>query len=197
MCYSVTTFTLCRKTKDCELYYVYMAKKKLELSDEERQRRRELAKKMVEEGKIGGPRPGSGRPRKKRASEYVAEAARTHANKIVDAFLDSIHETAPAQIRLQAAKDWLLIEQKEAEIQLKEERQFDDMSEKELREMVAANLTKLHEKNIKVAVGSSSESEEPAEIAEAEIVEEEAEDLGEYEEQPQEVHESPFARRRE
>lgn len=117
--------------------------KKLSLTPEQKRERSERAKRLVKEGKFGGPQPGAGRPRKKRASEIVAEKARDRAGEIVEAFEDLI-ENGPPAVRLQAAKDWLLIEQKEAELALKEERFGEDMSEDELRELVINRLAKIN-----------------------------------------------------
>lgn len=174
--------------------------KKLDLTPEQRKERSERAKKLVAEGKIGGPRPGSGRPKKKRASEYVAEAARAHAKDIAEAFVDSIAPTAPPAIRLQAAKDWLLIEQKEAEIQIKEERTFDDMTETELRDLVMQRLEKIYAGE---AVGEEEDviDVEGVEVFEAEpepdfAIEEEEGELGEYEIEPVKAPPSPWGRGR-
>lgn len=116
--------------------------KKLALTEEQKKERSERAKKLVAEGKIGGPQPGAGRPRKKRASEIVAEKARDRANDIVAAFEELI-EAGPPAVRLQAAKDWLLIEQKEAELAIKEERAFEDLSEDQLKELIITRLAKI------------------------------------------------------
>lgn len=168
-----------------------MAKRKLDLTPEERQARSDRAKALVKEGKIGGPRPGSGRPRKKRASEFVAEAARAHAKEIVEAYVDSISPTAPPAIRLQAANDWLKVEQTEAEIQMKEDRNFDNMSERELKELVMQRLLKIKQPGHEVEEPTVIEAEEVIEIEEGE---EEEVELGEYVKEPEQVHKSPFDR---
>lgn len=111
-------------------------------SDEERQRRSKRAKELVASGKIGGPRPGAGRPRKKRASEFVAEQAREEAQLIVDAYKSALQEGKPDSIRLQAANAWLAVEHKEAELELKEQKELEDMPRDQLVATIVAGLQK-------------------------------------------------------
>src|SRR5262245_8613930 len=110
----------------------------MELTDAERKRRSDRAKELVEQGKIGGPRPGSGRPRKVRAAEIVAEKARANADKIAQAYIDALDPAKPDAIRLQAARDWLGVENKEGELTRKEEKDLDSMNKNEL----VAEITK-------------------------------------------------------
>jgi hypothetical protein len=93
---------------------------------------KERARMLVAEGKIGGPRPGSGRPRKKRAAELIAEKAQRNAEKIWSAFEDALEPSKPDSIRLAAAKELVALENRESELQLKEERAFEDTPKDEL-----------------------------------------------------------------
>ena len=115
-------------------------KRNLDITEEERQRRSELAKELhskvvdPETGRraFGGRQPGAGRPRKIRAAELVAEEAKKNADKIVAAFKDSLDVNQPPSVRLTAAREWLSIENKEAELQLKEEKEYHNYSDEEL-----------------------------------------------------------------
>lgn len=117
----------------------------MQISEEERRRRSELAKQLHQKGKFGGKQPGSGRPRKKRASEIVAEQARAEADEIIQVFRDSIRSDNPASVRLNAAKEWLKIEQSEADLQLKEERQLDGLTTGQLVEMIMGRLSRVQQ----------------------------------------------------
>jgi hypothetical protein len=110
------------------------------LTPEERERRRQLAKSLVAQGKLGGRQPGAGRPRKKRAAEVVAEEAQKEASKIVKAFQAALDPSQPAQIRLQAAKDWLAVEHKESVLQLQEDRDLQKLERDELVERVVTTF---------------------------------------------------------
>lgn len=94
----------------------------LQISDEERERRRERARQLHQEGKFGGDQGGR-RPRNVRASELIAQKAQEHSDKVVKVFLDAIDPKQPITVRLQAATKWLEAENKEAALQLKEERE--------------------------------------------------------------------------
>lgn len=82
----------------------------------------ERARQLVAEGKLGGARPGAGRPRKsvadtqkrKRASTVITEAARENADKIAGVFNDVIGDPdASRHIKLRAAKLAIDIEHRE------------------------------------------------------------------------------------
>lgn len=119
-------------------------KKKRTLSPEVKEKLRENAKAMVASGKIGGPRPGAGRPRKKRASELVAEKAAEEAEMIVDVFKDSLQPHNPASVRLKGAEAWLKIETDEARLKMEEERHVDEMKTNEIIELIVNKLDKLN-----------------------------------------------------
>jgi hypothetical protein len=120
------------------------------ITDEERERRRERARQLHAEvdpetglRKFGGRQPGSGRPRKVRAAELVADAAQREAKEIAKVFKDAIQPNQPAAIRLQAAKQWLEIENKEATLQMQEDKALAQLSHDELLERVATSFARL------------------------------------------------------
>jgi hypothetical protein len=116
---------------------------KVSISDEERARRSELARRLHAEGKFGGPQPGSGRPRKRRAAEIVAEEAAAEAQAIVKVFKDAIDPGAPLHLRLQGARDWLTLEQREAALQMAEEKALEGMHRDQLVAELASRLGRL------------------------------------------------------
>lgn len=103
----------------------------------------ERARMLVAEGKIGGPRAGSGRPRKRRAAELVAEKAQRHADKIWSAFEDALDPSKPDSIRLAAAKELIALEHRESDLQLKEERAFEDTPKDELIAFLVTGFAQL------------------------------------------------------
>lgn len=108
-----------------------------ELSEAERLRRSEVAKRLHAEGKFGGPQPGSGRPRKPRASEVVAEKAREHGELIANTYLEVLQSTqVSAQVKLQASRDWLGVEHQEVDLERKEERDLESLRKDELIEQL-------------------------------------------------------------
>ena len=117
----------------------------MQISDEERDRRSKMARELHAKGKFGGRQPGSGRPKKKRASEIVAEHARAEEDNITEVFWDSIRPDNPASVRLNAAREWLKIEQSEADLQLREERQLEGLSTTQLVEMIMGRLSRVQE----------------------------------------------------
>src|SRR5580765_6877984 len=114
----------------------------MKLTPEERERRSQRAKELNAQGKFGGPQPGSGRPRKKRASELVAEEAEKHSTEIVAAFLRGVRD-GDAKTAVMAAEKWLGVENKEATLQLQEQKQLDSMSREDLIVMLAEGFSKL------------------------------------------------------
>jgi hypothetical protein len=80
------------------------------------------AAELVADGKLGGARPGAGRPRKKhpdsqkrkRASTAITEAARENADKIASVISDVVNDPeASRHVKLRAAKLAVDIEHKE------------------------------------------------------------------------------------
>lgn len=122
------------------------------LSDEERERRRQLARELHAQvdpdtgrRRFGGSQPGSGRPRKVRAAELVAEEAQKEARNIAKVLKEAIEPNQPITVRVAAAKQWIEIENKEAELQLKEDRELRDLSHEELVARVSAMFITLQD----------------------------------------------------
>jgi hypothetical protein len=160
-------------------------KKKKNLSPEVRQAASDRAKKLHAEGKLGGAKFGrmGGRPRKKRASETVAEAAVKQANRedIVRVFEDAVADSQPIGVRLKGAEAWLAIEREERKLSLQED-EFDakQHSRDELVAILADKLTSGPAAEVlraKLAV-SEAELHEAETIEDAEIVDEVDEDDG-------------------
>lgn len=118
-------------------------KKKQSIDPELSAKRREMAIKLAKEGKFGGKQPGAGRPRKKRASEIVAEEASRQAADIVSAFKDALSDDNPAKVRLAAAKAWLTVEQDEHKLQMEEERYVDKLQTDQLITLIEEKLQRI------------------------------------------------------
>jgi len=104
---------------------------------------RERALQLVAEGKIGGPRPGAGRPRVPRATELIAEAAIEHADEIVAALLAGIAPDQRADERSRAADRWARLIVQEGSLQQREHAEdradtYTSMSDDEVRQAFAA-----------------------------------------------------------
>ena len=113
-------------------------------SPEEIQRRKDLAAKLVKEGKFGGPQPGSGRPpTKRRAAQAIAEAANNEVNGLIAALKAGIDPKQPASVRVATAEKWINMERQESELKLKEDRQLEDMSADDLRKLIASRFAGL------------------------------------------------------
>lgn len=64
---------------------------------ERREEKRQWAKQMVAEGRIGGRQPGAGRPRKQSVAEVVAEKSAEKGDKIASKLLDlALNHKAPS-----------------------------------------------------------------------------------------------------
>lgn len=150
-------------------------KRELNLTDEERQRRSELAKQLhaqvvdpdTGQRAFGGRQPGAGRPRKIRAAELVAEEAKKSASDIVAALKRSIDPKQPASIQLQGARQWLEIENKEAALQLQEEKEYHKFSDEELAYQLAQKFMEL---NAKGALDGAISEMSDGEIIEGDFV---------------------------
>jgi hypothetical protein len=92
---------------------------------------RERARELVRDGKLGGARPGSGRPRKstgksqsnhpRPAAAAIAAFARDHADELAQVFADVLDDPdATDAQKLRAVRSMLGIEMKETEFQLEE-----------------------------------------------------------------------------
>lgn len=121
-----------------------------QLSEEERERRSALARRLHQEGRFGGAEYGKlgGRPRKKRASEIVADEAKENAQKIVNAFLDALDEEKHIDTRVRAAKQWIEIEQREEALQMEEEKSLEGLRRDQLVRMTVEKLSKLAERGV-------------------------------------------------
>lgn len=117
-----------------------------QLSDEQRRQLSVRAKKMHAEGKIGGKEFGrlGGRPRVKRASEAVSEAAEKHSAEIVAALRAGVRQGSP-EARSRSATRWLEAAQREDALQLRkaesEQKQQARLSRDEMINQLAARLT--------------------------------------------------------
>lgn len=121
-----------------------------ELSQGERERRRELARQLHEREVVdadgnkrrafGGAQPGSGRPRKERALKRAADAAKDNAEDIIDALKSGISKESPIQVRVNSATRWLEIEAKEESLELEEEKMLEGLRRDQLIEMLAGKL---------------------------------------------------------
>lgn len=114
-----------------------------EISEQERQRRRDLAIELHKQGRFGGKQPGSGRPRKKRASEVVAEEVSKQATKISKELFRLLHDDS-STVRLKAASKLLEIEAVEVDRQMEEERHLERLRHDELVAEVVYRLERLN-----------------------------------------------------
>ncbi len=123
---------------------------KINISEEEREKRRqraiELHAKKREDGRpvFGGPQPGSGRPRKKRASEVVAERVAEEGDAIAAAIIENLADDKPATVRLQAAKTALDFEAQE-EKRKREEGDLRGKTNDELIDLIARGASELYQ----------------------------------------------------
>jgi len=127
-------------------------KKKINISEEERQRRSERAKEMVKKGIIGGDRrsEGAGRPKVKKATEKVAEEADRNASKMVKELKDVLENGKPSE-KLKAIDLWLSIAIKEEEKRDKKElEQIKNASREELIKLVGQQIIPLLQSGIKI-----------------------------------------------
>lgn len=104
---------------------------------------------MNEDGKAGGKKYGAlggARPKKnKRATELIAESAAEDAEKIRDVFRDGIDASNPIGVRLQAAKEYVKIEESDIKRDLEERKaEFDAMNKETLVENITAMLDRLN-----------------------------------------------------
>lgn len=114
--------------RSARLYDVHVA-----ISEAERQRRRELAKRLVAEGKIGGNR-GGGRPKKKSATELALEKLQDEADSIVQALRDGIDPTKEksATNRARNAHKILELEMEHEKEERAKEKDLSDMKKDEI-----------------------------------------------------------------
>lgn len=119
------------------------AKREYNISEEDRIRRSELARKLNRDGKFGGKQRGAGRPKKQRAQETVAEKIGKEGDSIFTALKSALNSESPS-IKLKAALAMLDIETKEEQLQMQEEqRMYDNLSKEKLLELVQQRLIQL------------------------------------------------------
>lgn len=109
---------------------------------ERREQQREVAKRLVEEGKFGGKGRGQGRPRKKRASEVVAEQVSSEGQEIFDRLME-ITRGGKNMESIAAANSLLAIEEKERKVQLEEEQTYEHMRGNDIAELIMHQLAEL------------------------------------------------------
>jgi len=109
---------------------------------ERREQQREVAKRLVEEGKFGGRGRGQGRPRKKRASETVAELTASEGQDIFDRLME-ITRGGKNSESIMAARTLLETEEKERKLQIEEEQNYEDMRGHDLAESIMGLLVEL------------------------------------------------------
>jgi hypothetical protein len=109
---------------------------------ERREKQREVAKRLVEEGKFGGAGRGQGRPRKKRASEVVADLTSAEGQDIFDRMMEIVRGGNDGN-SISAARTLLETEEKERKLQLEEEQSYEHMRGNELSESIMNLLYEL------------------------------------------------------
>jgi hypothetical protein len=82
----------------------------------------------------------SGSPRKRRAAQAVAEAAKAREQQLTNVFIEATDEGQPMRIRLEGAKEWLRIEREEDKLQLAEDA-YADASREDLAQMLIDKLS--------------------------------------------------------
>jgi hypothetical protein len=154
-------------------------KRKMNLSPEERKRRSDAMKKKHEEGVAGGAEFGKlgGRPKKKRASQVIAERASEQGEAMAQVLVDAMDEENPHSIRIKAVEAMTRIEDKEERLALDEAEQLRKMDHDQL---VAAVAEKFASNPMVLAIfrqaGESAPTPPPAiegsaeEIVDAEVV---------------------------
>lgn len=120
----------------------------MELSPEERKRRSDLAKKLAEEGKIGGKQKGAGRPKKERAQEQVAKKIRDEGDAIFRALKSALSSDSGAT-KLKAALAMLDIEMREVDYKAKEiQRVYDNLDRQQMLDLARERIALLKERGI-------------------------------------------------
>lgn len=117
----------------------------MELSDAERQRRRENMQRLHREGRAGGQFGKlGGRPRKPRASEIIAEKVQAQGNEYFERLHSIVMESADKN-SIAAFKELVRIEEQERKIEVEEEEKIDMLRREELIELVSRQLRELEE----------------------------------------------------
>ena len=127
---------------------------KMELSQEERDRRRENMLRLHREGRAGAEFVKlGGRPRKPRASEHVAEQVREDAQlfyqRMKEIVLEGGEKTASATFNT-----LMRIEEQERKITVEEEEKIDELNRIELLALVSEQLRELQSSGV-IAIGDA------------------------------------------
>jgi hypothetical protein len=140
-------------------------KRNYTITEEERKKRSERAKKQRAEGKLGGSDIGQGRKKKPRASKHIAEKARQDSEKYY-AKLKRIVETGSPSVALGAIKLILEIEGKEETLSLKEkELAYSQETREQLKHLIAEKIKELKAAGINLPAfvdGKATEIKEEA-----------------------------------
>jgi hypothetical protein len=118
---------------------------KLDITEEERERRRLNALELHAQGKLGGVEFGKlgGRPRKKRATEIAAEKIDEKGQQIADRLMQLILESESEKTALDAIKHAHAITEQERKIEVEEEVRYEQLKHNELLAIVVGNLERL------------------------------------------------------
>lgn len=120
--------------------------RRAKLSVTAQQRHRQVADPDTGRRVFGGPQPGSGRPRKQRVAERIAELASGERQKdVVDALFSGLSRRNSAAVRRDTAVKIVEIERRERELQIDEE-VHETRPRDELEEKLAKTLAKLGER---------------------------------------------------
>lgn len=111
---------------------------------ERREKQREVALKLVEEGKFGGKGRGQGRPRTIRASERVAERVASEGDAIFERLMEITRDGKNSD-SISAAKTLLDTEERERKMQIVEDQAIEDMHRNDLLALVWNQLKELGE----------------------------------------------------
>jgi hypothetical protein len=114
---------------------------------ERRKKQSDLAKRLVEEGKIGGPGRGQGRKPIKRASDYIAEKTAEEADAIYNRLMEIVRDGNDGNSRA-AAQTLLQNEREVVERQLQEDKRLDDLRRDELLALVAGTFLELRQAGV-------------------------------------------------
>ena len=115
---------------------------------ERKEKQREIAKRLVEEGKFGGAGRGQGRPRKPRASEKVAELVAGDGRRIYERLM-SILENGTDSNSILAVRELRAIEENERKIaDDDQDREIDNMKKDQLLAVVINQLLELGDKGV-------------------------------------------------
>jgi hypothetical protein len=119
----------------------------MELTDEEREKRRQRALALHEQGKFGGAQPGSGRPRKKRVAEVIAEKVADEAQTIYDRLMQVVREGTDSNA-ISASRQLIEIEEKEAIRLDREDDKIDSLHRDQLLLLVATQMKELYDRGL-------------------------------------------------